>query len=111
MAKGGAVILKISHRMEECQIFLKTALPFKENPSIGITVSQRSQRDVFYLGWPIAPLYMSPNAGGEGLLGLSQWVQLYTRAQINFGEPTPYLTYAVSGSLSLVSLKNPNSLL
>ncbi len=33
---------------------------------------------VVYLGWPIAPLYMSPNAGGGGKLrGLTQWVQLY----------------------------------
>ncbi len=53
------------------------------------------QRDVVYLGWPIAPSYMSPNAEGEGgeLQGLSQWVQLYTGAQINFGDLTPYLTY------------------
>ncbi len=33
-------------------------------------------RDVVYLGWPMAPSYMSLNAGGGG--GLSQWVQLYT---------------------------------
>ncbi len=38
---------------------------------------RESQRDVVYLGWPIAPSYMSPNAGGGGgeLRGLSQWVQ------------------------------------
>jgi hypothetical protein len=37
---------------------------------------------------------MRPNAGGGGqLLGLSQWAQLYTGAQINFGDLTPYLTY------------------
>ncbi len=31
--------------------------------------------------------YMSPNAGGMGeLRGLSQWWQLYTGAQINFGD-------------------------
>jgi hypothetical protein len=52
------------------------------------------QRDVVYLGWPIAPSYISPNAlGGGELRGLSQWVQLYTGAQITFGDPTPYLTY------------------
>ncbi len=52
-------------------------------------------RDVVYLGWPIAPSYASPNAGGGGeLRGLSQWVQLYTGAQINFGDLTPYLTMA-----------------
>ncbi len=48
------------------------------------------QRDVVYLGWPIAPSYMSPNAGE---MSLSQWAQLYTGAQINFGDLTPYLTY------------------
>ncbi len=64
------------------------------------------QRDVVYLGWPIALLYLSPNAGGRGYLrGLSQWVQLYTGAQINFGDLTPYLTYVyntliLSGSVS-----------
>jgi hypothetical protein len=53
------------------------------------------QRDVVYLGWPIATSYVSPNAGGGGeLRGLSQWVQLYTGAQINFGDLTPYLIYA-----------------
>ncbi len=41
-----------------------------------------------------APSYMSPNAGGGGeVRGLSQWVQLYTGAQINFGDLTQYLTY------------------
>ncbi len=41
----------------------------------------------------LAPSYMSPNAGGRGeLRGLSQWVKLYTEAQINFGDLTPYLT-------------------
>ncbi len=38
--------------------------------------SRKSQRDVFYLGWPIAPSYMSPNAGEWR--GLSQWIQLCT---------------------------------
>jgi hypothetical protein len=38
---------------------------------------------------------MSPYAGGGGeLRGLSQRVQLYTGTQINFGDLTPYLTYA-----------------
>ncbi len=47
------------------------------------------------LGWPIAPSYLSPNAGGGR--SLCQWVQLcgaYIHGtQINFGDPTPYLTY------------------
>ncbi len=46
-----------------------------------------SQRDVVYLGWPKAPSSMNPNAGGGDL---SQWVQLYTWAQINVGYLTPY---------------------
>jgi len=38
--------------------------------------------------------YMSPNeGGGVELRGLSQRVQLYKGAQINFGDLTPYLTY------------------
>ncbi len=38
--------------------------------------------------------------GGRGeLRGLSQWVQLYTGAQINFGDLTPYLTYAEIGAV------------
>jgi hypothetical protein len=64
---------------------------------------QGLQTDVVYLGWPIAPSYMSPSAGGGGeLRGLSQWVQLYTGAQIThepYGrlltQPTPF------GKLSL----------
>jgi hypothetical protein len=58
-----------------------------------------SQRDVTYLGWPIAPSYMSPNAGkgGEGLWEsqpMSTPVHKPHWAQINFGDLTPYLTYA-----------------
>ncbi len=62
------------------------------------SVNRGLQRYVVYLGWPIAPSYMSPNAEGEGgrlwPWGLSQWVQLYTGAQLNFGDLTSYLTYA-----------------
>jgi hypothetical protein len=37
------------------------------------TCLRGSQRDVVFLGWPIAPSYMSPSAGGGGVLrGLSQ---------------------------------------
>jgi hypothetical protein len=53
-----------------------------------------SQRDVVNQDWPIASLYMSPNAGGGGEFRiLSFGVKLYTGAQINFGILTPYLTY------------------
>jgi hypothetical protein len=35
-----------------------------------------------------------PKCGGKGeLRGLSQWIQLYTGAQLNLGDLTPYLTY------------------
>ncbi len=37
---------------------------------------QGLQRDVVYLGWPIAPSNMSPNAGGAR--GFIQWVRLCT---------------------------------
>ncbi len=74
-----------------------TLTSFKEIPldvltAPGIRVSRGGrglQRDVVYLGWPIAPSCMSPNAGSH----LSQWVQLFTGAHINFGDLTPSLTY------------------
>jgi hypothetical protein len=47
---------------------------------------------------------MSPNAGGGELRGLSQWVQLYTGAQINFGDLTPYLTYAETEAFQVVHI-------
>ncbi len=41
-------------------------------------------------------LVYEPKCGGERgeLRGISQWVQLYTGAQINFGDLTLYSTYA-----------------
>ncbi len=56
---------------------------------------------VVYLCWPIAPSFMSPNAGRGGV---SQWVQLYTGAQINFEDLTPYLTYGLHHSLMSISI-------
>ena len=44
-----------------------------------LLIQRVTKRDVVYLIWPIAPSYMSPNAGREGR-GLSQWVQLCTRS-------------------------------
>ncbi len=53
---------------------------------------RESYIDVVYLGWPIAPSYMSPNAG-EGDYGTSaNEYSCVHGAQINFGELTPYLT-------------------
>ncbi len=57
--------------------------------------SQGVTRNVVYLGWPIAPSYMSPNRvrGGGGVRGLSQWVHSCAHgAQINSRDLTPYLT-------------------
>ncbi len=48
--------------------------------------------DVVYLCWPIASSYTSPNAGGCGVSTNKYRTQLYTGAQINFGDPPPYLT-------------------
>ncbi len=51
-----------------------------------------SHRDVVYLGWPIAPSYMSPRRGvGEGC-GFLRGCCAHG-AQINFEDVTPYLTY------------------
>ncbi len=65
-----------------------------------IKVTDRgSQRDVVHLGWPIAPSYMSPNAGDGGRLrGLSQRVQLCTLSPNKLWRytVTPYLTYGVT---------------
>jgi hypothetical protein len=51
-------------------------------------------RDVVCLGWPIAPSRIWAQRREEGgLRGLSQWVQLYIGAKVNFEDLTPYLTY------------------
>ncbi len=51
-----------------------------------------SQRDVVYSGWPIAPSYMSPKAGG-GRYGVSaNECSCAHEAQINFGDLIP-ITY------------------
>jgi hypothetical protein len=70
--KQSSLCLKIKAKASKVYIFTM------------LHVRRGIQRDVVYLGWPIASSYMSPNAGGGGeLRGLSQWVQLYTGAQIN----------------------------
>ncbi len=59
-------------RWNSCTYFCGLCLPFKNKVNV-FSRSWVSQRDAVYLGWPIAPLYMSPNAGGWGLRCLSQW--------------------------------------
>jgi hypothetical protein len=74
-----------------------------------VTPAKELQRDVVYLGWPVAPSYLSPNAGAGvgGLRGLSQWVKLYTGTQINFGDLTPYLTYSMASAQQAWPRSNP----
>ncbi len=78
---------------------------------------QRKNFDIFKQGitkrcrlsWlPNSALVYEPKCGerGRDLRDLSQWVQLYTGAQINFGDRTPYLAYVASKkkiSLNLVA--------
>jgi hypothetical protein len=47
------------------QVFMKLKSASPTPPIRG------SQRDVVYLGWPMAPSYMCPNAGGRGLANVS----------------------------------------
>ncbi len=47
-----------------------------------------SQRDVVYLCWPIAPSYMSPNAGGGGCGVSANEYSCAHGAQIHFGDLT-----------------------
>ncbi len=58
-----------------------------------------SQRDVVYLGWPMAPSYTSPNAGNGGWGGAvsANEYSCAHGAQKNFGDLTPYLTYVYTG--------------
>ncbi len=57
-----------------------------------LTGSQGLKRDVVYLGWPIAPSCGGGVAWSQPMSTTAQ----YTGAQINFGDLTPYLTYAGS---------------
>ncbi len=55
--------------------------------------SRGSQKVVIYLGWPIAPSYMNPNAGGVVVAGSQPMSTGAHGTQINFGDLTPYLAY------------------
>ncbi len=60
-----------------------------------------SKREFVYLGWPIAPSYMSPNAGGGGG-GCGVSANEYScphGAQINFGDLTSPLVYTFAQEL------------
>ncbi len=49
-----------------------------------------TKRYIVYLGRPIAPSYMSPNAGG-GVVSANEYSCAHG-AEINFGDLTTYLT-------------------
>ncbi len=61
----------------------------KEIKNQGIT------KDVIYLVWPIAPSYLSSNAGEGGGVAWSQPMStaVHMGAQTNFRDLNPYLTY------------------
>ncbi len=63
---------------------------------------RRLQRDVFYLGWPIAPSCMSPNAGGCGRgelrpcgISANEYSCIH-RSTNKLWRSNSYLTYALS---------------
>ena len=64
---------------------------------------RRSQRDGVYLRWPIAPSYMSPMLGeGVDCGGSASECSCAHGAQINFGDPTPYLIFGIRRSSKLL---------
>ncbi len=56
-----------------------------------LSIFRGSQRDVVYIGWPIAPSSMW--GGKVAVRGLSCEYSCAHEAQSNFGDLTPYLTY------------------
>jgi hypothetical protein len=94
---GGPAVLDTSRYERSVSPPHPFLLPLLPSPA-----SRRLQRDVVYLCWPIAPpaSYTSLNAGGMGgrIAGsqpMSTAVHItWHGAQINFGDLTPYLTYA-----------------
>jgi hypothetical protein len=76
-------------------------------------LARGSQRDVVYLGLPIAPSYMSPNAGGGVVVGCGVSANEYSCAygfQINFGDLTPYLAGTMKGTDAVVRLRTMKQL-
>ncbi len=55
-----------------------------------------SKRDVVYLGWQIAPSYMSGGESGSCGVSANEYSCAHG-AQINLGDLTPYLTYGGEG--------------
>ncbi len=69
------------------------------------------QRDVVYLGWPMAPTNMSPNAedrGGGSVVSANEYSCAHG-AQINFGDLTPYFIQWNGASDRLVFVRRLHS--
>jgi hypothetical protein len=49
-----------------------------------IVLAKALQRDVVYLGWPIAPSYMSPNSGERGVAGYQPMSTAVHRSPNNY---------------------------
>ncbi len=82
-------------------LLTNSALVYRTSPiAAGFHTPEGPQRDVVYLGWPMAPSCMSPNAGGWGGGGVAGSEPMSTavyitwrRVRINFGDLPPYLAY------------------
>jgi hypothetical protein len=59
---------------------------------------------VVYLGWPIEPSYMSPNAGGGGVAG-SQPMSTAVSAYVCLEDLTPCLTYDLPFQMLFLEVK------
>jgi hypothetical protein len=55
-------------------------------PNVAVQLDTGLQRDVIYIDWPIAPSFMSPNAGSQPM------------STAVHRSPTPYLTYGKRSS-------------
>ncbi len=90
-----------------CLCVLATGFSMLAYRRVGLeTVTTRGlPRDVVYLGWPTTLSWWAQMRGRGELRGLSQWVQLYRGAQINFGDLTPYLTYVTPKGPTRLNLR------
>ncbi len=107
-APASLYFFRLSVRQVEARLILATSTWVRSGASFidyhkSMTLPQFSwsqirwsQRDVVYRGWPIAPSYVSPNAGGMGGGGacrvLANEYHCALGAQTNFGDLAPCLT-------------------